>query len=53
VSSIRAARDADARDAACLPAVWAVMHFAWGSGFVWHSLRHGPPVAALARLLPR
>jgi GT2 family glycosyltransferase len=52
VASARAAQgETDPRDAAALPAVWAVMHFSWGYGFVWHSLRHGPPVAALARLV--
>jgi glycosyltransferase involved in cell wall biosynthesis len=41
---------AEPSDAAALPVVWAVMHLSWGYGFVWHSLRHGPPLAALARL---
>ena len=49
----KAAGEEDPRDAASLPLVWAVMHFAWGYGFIWHSLRHGPPLAALARLARR
>lgn len=52
-ASARAARETEPADAAALPAVWAVMHFSWGYGFVWHSLRHGPPMAALARLARR
>jgi succinoglycan biosynthesis protein ExoA len=54
-SAARAAAsgDTDSEDAAALPIVWAVMHFSWGYGFVWHSLRHGPPLAALARLARR
>jgi glycosyltransferase involved in cell wall biosynthesis len=48
-SALRAAGEADARDAAALPVVFAVMHFSWGYGYLWHSLRHGPPLAAIAR----
>src|SRR5215212_3143289 len=40
-------------DAAALPAVWAVMHIAWGYGFLWYSIRNGPPLAALARAARR
>ena len=49
----RTARTNGSSDAAALPIVWAVMHFSWGYGFLWHSLRHGPPLAALARLARR
>lgn len=50
-ASARAAGTTERRDALGLPVVWAVMHLSWGYGFVWHSLRHGPPLAALARLV--
>jgi glycosyltransferase involved in cell wall biosynthesis len=49
----RAARTAEPRDAAALPLVFAVMHLSWGYGFIWRSLRHGPPLGALARLARR
>jgi glycosyltransferase involved in cell wall biosynthesis len=49
--SVGAARDADARDAAALPVVFAVMHVCWGAGFVSGSIRFGPPLRALARVL--
>jgi succinoglycan biosynthesis protein ExoA len=41
------------RDAAALPLVFLTMHVAWGLGFVAGSLRFGPPLAAVARLLRR
>ena len=37
-------------DAASLPLVFGVMHFAWGLGFLVGCARFGPPVAALRRL---
>ena len=49
--SVSAARDEDPRDAAALPAVFAVMHLAWGLGFLAGCLRFGPPLRALARAL--
>jgi cellulose synthase/poly-beta-1,6-N-acetylglucosamine synthase-like glycosyltransferase len=48
--SSRAADPAERADAATLPLVWAVMHLAWGYGFLWYSLRNGPPLAAMARM---
>lgn len=53
-SAARAARNGhSARDAAGLPVVGAVMHIAWGYGFIWGCLRHGPPLAALRELARR
>jgi succinoglycan biosynthesis protein ExoA len=50
-ASARALRDAEeAADALALPVVFAVMHGAWGFGYLSGSLRFGPPVAALARI---
>lgn len=49
-TSVRAAGEAGARDAAALPLVFAVMHLTWGAGFVSGSIRFGPPVAAFARI---
>ncbi|MGW4948416.1 glycosyltransferase family 2 protein [Actinoplanes sp. NPDC004185] len=37
-------------DCALLPAVFAVMHLAWGAGFLAGSMRFGPAVGALAYL---
>jgi EmrB/QacA subfamily drug resistance transporter len=48
-TSVRAAAEADVRDAAGMPVVFAVMHVTWGLGFVSGSVRFGLPVAALAR----
>ncbi|HEX8075588.1 MAG TPA: glycosyltransferase family 2 protein [Thermoleophilaceae bacterium] len=48
--SARVLPEAGARDAAALPAVFVVMHGAWGFGFLAGSVRFGPPVAALARV---
>lgn len=45
------ARRAPARDAASLPLVLGTMHLAWGAGFLWGSLRWGPPWRAVARAL--
>jgi succinoglycan biosynthesis protein ExoA len=44
------ARSAGLSDAASLPLVFAAMHVPWGLGFVFGSLRWGPPLAALARV---
>jgi len=30
-----------------------VMHLSWGAGFLVGSMRFGPPIAALARLIGR
>jgi succinoglycan biosynthesis protein ExoA len=50
-ASVQAARESpDAREAALLPAVFAVMHGSWGAGFLWGCVRFGPPAAALAEL---
>lgn len=46
--SVRRARPADA---ASLPLVLGVMHFAWGLGFLAGCVRFGPPVAAIRRLV--
>jgi glycosyltransferase involved in cell wall biosynthesis len=52
VASARAGLDgAAARDAAALPAVYAVMHMAWGAGYLFGCLRFGFPAAAVASLL--
>jgi succinoglycan biosynthesis protein ExoA len=40
-------------DALALPVVFAVMHGAWGFGYLSGSARFGPPVAALARIARR
>jgi succinoglycan biosynthesis protein ExoA len=40
-------------DAAALPVVFAIMHGAWGFGFLAGSVRFGPPLAALARIVLR
>ena len=37
-------------DVASLPLVFAAMHVPWGLGFLFGSLRWGPPLAALARI---
>ena len=42
---------AQAAEAALVPVVLATMHLAHGSGFLQGMLRHGVPVAALARVL--
>jgi succinoglycan biosynthesis protein ExoA len=38
-------------DAATLPLILSLMHFAWGLGFLAGCARFGPPVAALRRLI--
>jgi hypothetical protein len=52
-TSAAALRGASASDAAGLPAVFAVMHFAWGTGFLVGCAKEGPPVAAIARAAGR
>jgi cellulose synthase/poly-beta-1,6-N-acetylglucosamine synthase-like glycosyltransferase len=52
-ASARALPDAGPRDAAALPVVFAIMHGAWGFGFLAGSLRFGPPLAALRRIARR
>lgn len=49
----RVAREAGVRDAAGTSVVLAIMHLAWGFGFVNGSVRFGPPVAAFAHMLRR
>jgi glycosyltransferase involved in cell wall biosynthesis len=44
------ARSSEPADAASLPVVFAAMHVPWGLGFLFGSLRWGPPLAALARI---
>lgn len=51
VVSAGGARRAGGADAASLPLVFGAMHLPWGAGFLWGSLRFGPPMAALRRLL--
>lgn len=48
--AMRAAKTAGAADAAALPIVFAVMHLSWGCGFLWGTIRFGPPIDGLARL---
>jgi len=43
--------EGEARDLAWLPAVFATMHLAWGTGFLAGCLRFGLPLAAMARLM--
>lgn len=38
-------------DAAALPLVYGCMHVSWGAGFLAGSLRFGPPLAAIRRVL--
>jgi succinoglycan biosynthesis protein ExoA len=40
-------------DAAALPVVFAVMHGAWGFGYLAGAVRFGPPLGALARIARR
>jgi succinoglycan biosynthesis protein ExoA len=39
------------RDVLSLPIVLVTMHVTWGAGFIAGSVRFGPPLAALARLI--
>ena len=48
-ASIAAAREADASDAAMLPAVFTTMHQSYGSGYLAGCARFGMPLASLAR----
>ena len=52
-NSARVAPEAGARDAAGVSVVLAIMHVAWGLGFVNGSIRFGPPLAAFARMARR
>jgi succinoglycan biosynthesis protein ExoA len=45
------ARPGQRADAASLPLVFATMHLCWGLGFIAGSLRWGPPIAAVRRVL--
>jgi succinoglycan biosynthesis protein ExoA len=49
------ARAADTRpaDRAALPLVFAIMHGAWGAGFLAGAARFGPPLRAVGRLLSK
>jgi glycosyltransferase involved in cell wall biosynthesis len=48
--SAKEAGSARPGDVASLPLVFAAMHVPWGLGFMFGSLRFGPPLAALARI---
>jgi cellulose synthase/poly-beta-1,6-N-acetylglucosamine synthase-like glycosyltransferase len=53
-ASVRALSEAEEPgDALALPVVFAVMHGAWGFGYLSGSVRFGPPVAALVRIARR
>lgn len=47
------ARRAPARDVIWLPLVLGTMHVAWGAGFLWSSLRSGPPWRAVLHAIGR
>ncbi len=49
--AIRMRGRAGRSDVASLPAVWSIMHLAWGGGFIAGCLRMGPPLAAIRALL--
>ena len=51
VNSARVAREAGPADGAGVAVVLAIMHLAWGAGFVNGSVRFGPPLAAFARMV--
>jgi len=51
-ASIQVARRGRLRDAIGVPLVFVTMHLAWGAGFLAGCLRFGPPLRALARMLP-
>jgi hypothetical protein len=51
-ASVQVARRASLRDAIGVPLVFATMHLAWGAGFLAGCVRFGPPLRALARMLP-
>jgi succinoglycan biosynthesis protein ExoA len=54
MASARALAEAEEpADALALPVVFAVMHGAWGFGFLSGSARFGPPLAALRRIARR
>lgn len=52
-TALRAAAEADRRDAATLPAVFATMHLSTGFGFLWGCARFGMPVEALTDVARR
>lgn len=52
-TSAGAARAAAPQDAAALPAVYGVMHLAYGAGFLATCVKDGMPVSALACLMGR
>jgi succinoglycan biosynthesis protein ExoA len=47
------AGDAEPPDVMLMPVVLAIMHLAWGGGFIAASARFGPPVEALRRVTRR
>jgi glycosyltransferase involved in cell wall biosynthesis len=49
-ASVQAGRSSDPPGAVLLPAVFAVMHAAWGTGFIAGCLRFGIPARAFAQL---
>ncbi len=46
-------RGSRVRDVMSLPMVWAIMHVAWGTGFLAGCARFGPPLRALAQAFGR
>jgi succinoglycan biosynthesis protein ExoA len=46
-------RDSAPRDVASLPMLWAIMHIAWGAGFLAGCARYGPPLRGLAQAVNR
>jgi succinoglycan biosynthesis protein ExoA len=46
-----AAREGDRGDVARLPVVFLTLHVMWGAGYLYGSLRHGPPFAGVAARL--
>jgi succinoglycan biosynthesis protein ExoA len=54
ICAARMRRRAALIDVVSLPLVWAIMHLAWGSGFLAGCARMGPPLAAVrSSLQPR
>jgi hypothetical protein len=49
-TAVACSRRARLADAGTVPLVLAVMHLAWGAGFLVGAARFGPPVAAILRL---
>jgi succinoglycan biosynthesis protein ExoA len=48
--SVRAAVEEPGANAAALPAIWATMHFSYGTGFLLACVELGPPLAAVEAL---